>query len=285
MDKNILARNILIIKQFEEIAACLKTNNIPVILLKGIALINIFPDYCAQRTMEDMDMLFSPHDIKTVRNLLFSLNYSSAPEDPWAFYRLGEPAYVDIIDNLWYLNRKENEKLWASSIDNKIDNGIFFLPHDEFYIHVLAHASVHHAKKEISWLTDLELMKQRWENKIDWNAIEKKLAGYGLSEPARIYRCIEKQDTNQYFKKDKGFLISLYRRLLSNKHPLRGHILRFLFLPLKKKIGYIINALFPSHDFLTYRYNPKNGITLFFLRILRPAFLLIKLFSFSLKQI
>lgn len=281
MDKNILARNILILKQFEEIADCLKTHNVPVILLKGIALINIFPDYCAQRIMEDMDMLFRPQDIKTVRNLLLSLNYSSAPEDPWAFYRPGEPAYVDIIDNLWYLDGKENDKLWYPGMDNKIDDGILFLPRDEFYIHVLAHASVHHAKKERSWTADLELMKQRWENKIDWNAMEEKLAGYGLSEPAKIYRHAE----NQYYKKDKGFLISIYERMLSNRHPLSGHILRFLFLPLRKKSGYIISALFPSGDFLTYRYNPKNGITLFFLRILRPAFLLIKLFSFSLRQI
>src|ERR1035437_5784508 len=107
---NKLGRNILIHQQIAELSAALVSKEIPCILLKGAALIELFPAYSFTRIMDDIDILFHPRHITTVREQLISLGYCPSPEDPWAYHHpdpATHPAPIDITDSLWYLTKRE----------------------------------------------------------------------------------------------------------------------------------------------------------------------------------
>ncbi|MDI6642038.1 MAG: hypothetical protein QME68_06995, partial [Elusimicrobiota bacterium] len=58
----------------------------------------------------------------------------------------------------------------------------------------------------------------------------------------------------------------------------KGHILRFIFLPLLKKPVYFFKTLFPSKKFLVDRYDLQSLWQVFLWRIFRPVDMIIKCF-------
>lgn len=266
MNKSILARNLSIHGQLEEITKALSADNIPVILLKGIALIELFPDYMGKRNMEDIDLLFRKQDISKARCVLQKLGYAPAPEDPWAFTRRGSSAYIDIIDELWYMDNKETDKLWLECPRCKVSETAFHLPPDEFFLHIFAHAYIHHAQMESKWVDDLNLLRSEWGIKEE-TLNRRKLDSYGFA------KLLE-----DYAGNKKGGLHAFIR---NSSIPSKGHILRFLYLPARKKMAYLAKTLFPSGDFLAYRYNLKGWVQLFIFRLLRPFLLLWNLLRFA----
>ncbi|MDI6642109.1 MAG: nucleotidyltransferase family protein, partial [Elusimicrobiota bacterium] len=85
MAAEILARNILVLEQLEEIVTAFYTEKIIFVLLKGIALINFFPEYIMSRTMEDIDLLIYPGQIEKAKQVLYQLKYQKSKLDPYAF--------------------------------------------------------------------------------------------------------------------------------------------------------------------------------------------------------
>ncbi|MCB4790950.1 MAG: nucleotidyltransferase family protein [Elusimicrobia bacterium] len=268
LNKAILTRNLLILHQLKELAWVLENEGVPVILLKGAALINTVEDYASERIMDDIDLLLKPGDMIKTRNTLNSLGYSAFNSDSGSFCSNSKPAYIDITDNLWYLSKKEIEQLWQNSKNHEISPMVYHLPPDEFYIHVLAHAALHHGIKETAWLRDLEVIKIKWGKEINPQILDNKLIKYGLSSVSDVFLG---QPAGE------GFSPLVYSWFLKRSIPLKGHILRFLFLPLNKKFSYLTRTLFPSTDFLTYRYNLKNAFQILIFRIIRPVLLFFKL--------
>ncbi len=190
MDRNILARNILILNQLEEIASAFSKNNISAVLLKGAALIVSFPAYSGIRNMEDIDMLVRPNDITAAKDTLSSMGYTPAPEDPCGMINPTKPAPVDLSDNMWYLDRKENETLFNESLQFIFDGfsgRLSRLKAEDFYIHVLAHGAIHHAEADPKWKEDLLLIRENWGKSINWREVENKLKLYGFQKAAAIY--------------------------------------------------------------------------------------------------
>lgn len=273
MNKNlIISRNILIFNQLEDIHRAFAASNIYFIVLKGAALISLIPEYSFERVMEDIDILIKPEDVKSAKNILLNIGYKPAPEDPWAFINPKNTAYIDIIDNLWYLTKRENISLWNKSLP--LDGSHHFamrLPYDEFYIHTLAHAALHHAVKESKWLNDINLIKIKWGDVIDWQKVDIKLKKYGLYKPVQIF--LGKENVKSI----------LYNYILKTNNPLKGHVSRFVFMPFILKIKYLASTLFPSDEFLVKRYNIKNNSLVFLYRLLRPLILFFKLINFPCK--
>ncbi|MHB9154824.1 MAG: nucleotidyltransferase family protein [Endomicrobiales bacterium] len=272
MDKGILARNIRISRQTEELAAVFLHCGIPAVLLKGAALIQVFPAYCAERMMEDIDILLRPQDLAAARSLLLCRGYRPSPEDPCAFLHPEKAAYVDLADSLWYLSRKENREVFDESRRHALTGLsplMFHLPPPEFFLHVLAHAAVHHARKEKAWARDLELLQEKWGKDWDNRTWEEKLKRYGLRLAARHYLFPGAEDRSLSGK--------LYQWFLAKDTPQKGHLSRFFFLPSGKKLSYLVSTLFPAEDFLVHRYCIKNRPLVPLYRLLRPFFLLSRL--------
>jgi len=277
MNRQLLARNLLIRRQLQEIAAALHSAAIPVALLKGAALVECFPSYSAVRAMDDIDLLFKPSDIEPARRALESLGYKPVDNDPWAFSHPRQPAAVDISDGLWYMNAAENKKLFKECENHplkQLSPRMFHLPPDEFYLHVMAHAAIHHACKETMWQNDLNLLRANWERETAQATLRHKLDAYGLNEAMAWF-------TPQH-PRVRPLTARIYRLIATKDIPQKGHILRFLLLPTKKKAAYLLRTLFPSRQFIMYRYNVRSAPAVTALRILRPFILTFSILSVRL---
>jgi hypothetical protein len=276
MNKGVLTTNLIRLKHLGDLTSLTGLRNIPVILLKGIALIEVFPEYLYSRNMEDADLLFRPGDMAKVRELLKGMGYLPAKSDPWSYRNNESGISFDLNDGIWYMEKRELEKLWQESLNFPIRTGemVYHLPPADFYVHVLAHAAVHHARKEINWLEDLRLIENKWKDYFESGKIESALKYYGLIEARSIF--LGKEAPLSW----KG---KIYKRMLRMENPLKGHILRFLLLPLKKQFKYVIDTLLPSNDFIKSRYDLSNDLSVFFFKMLRPFLLLTQLLRFTPK--
>jgi len=271
MNRQLLARNVLIHRQLSELATALHSAAIPVVILKGAALVECFPSYAGDRAMDDIDILLRPPNISAARETLVSIGYTPLKSDPWAFTHGAHPAAVDISDGLWYMNKRENETLFRECANYPLAHlspSAFHLPPDEFYLHVLAHAAIHHAKKETKWQNDLNLLRSNWKSETAAETLRHKLDAYGLNEAMAWF--------TPKHSRARPLTARLYRLITTKDIPQKGHILRFLLLPTPKKTAYLIRTLFPSTAFIKYRYNLKTPTAIAAYRLARPLLLALR---------
>lgn len=274
MNTALISRNLLIVRQAEEIASLCCRAAIPVVFLKGAALILLSGDYLQERMMEDIDLLVRPCDRDALRSLLKAGGYAPAPEDPWAFSRPVAAASIDLNDSLWYLDQKTNRMVFEDSLHYPLPGlpGAFHLPPDEFYLHILSHAAIHHAIQEPKWRNDLKVLEKLFGPMMERGKLEKKLRDTGMAGVGEIY--LEGKENI------RSLQLRFYRWLLSKDIPLKGHVTRFLFLPVRRKPGYLMTVLFPPAHFVSARYSAQRKASTCLYRLCRPFFLMLKLAAF-----
>ncbi|MEW6040404.1 MAG: nucleotidyltransferase family protein, partial [Elusimicrobiota bacterium] len=152
----LLAKNLLIRKQATEAVRALESCGVDAILLKGVALMEISPEYSFEREVEDIDILIKPGYLGRAVSALESAGYVRVPSDPFAFVSPDYPVPVDISEGLWYLSNEENKKVF----DNSLRAGDFrILSPADFLTHLYCHSQLHHARNEKKWLRDIEVLK------------------------------------------------------------------------------------------------------------------------------
>lgn len=222
---NIIARNIVIHNEIEKIAKeCIK-NGIKMILLKGAALIELFPEYSFSRDMEDVDVLVEEKNLDKFKKILENLGYQDVKDDPNVMYNPQLGVKIDIATKLWYLSKKENMKVILRS---KRINNFYILPEEEIVRHILYHIYFEHNYEDKKWTTDLNLLKEKLNKNFDYNKS----------------------------------LSSFVKNNLNNDIFYKGHIFKFFLLPFFEKINYVVEKFFPSKEFLIKRYNIKSKFLL-----------------------
>ncbi len=221
MNSSLVAKNVLIHKQIEEICDECEKQEIKLVLLKGAALIELFPEYSFYRDMEDIDVMVNKKDYDKFVKLLKNLGYKNVPSDPNTLYSEDKPVKIDIFTELWYLSKKENFVLF----NNLQKVGKFYvLPPEEMLRHICYHMYIEHNYIEEKWLKDIEIIKSKF--------------------------CVEINF--------ESFIPKWIRIWVNKKIFYKGHLLEFFVLPLDKKIQFLIKKLFPSSKFLLKRYNLRN---------------------------
>lgn len=273
---NNLARNLLIHRQTAVLAAAFSARRVRCVLLKGAALIALFPRYSAERVMDDIDLLFHPSEIAQARAALAELGYRPSPGDPCAWRHPDTHQHVvpvDITDDLWYLRPHELDRAIAESItltiehDGAVASARCLKPVD-MYLHVAAHAAIHHGSREDTWLNDMTMMNNAWGELLTTDEGKQKSVACGLDGPIRAYL-------------GDSAATGLYGMLVRASSPLKGHVLRFSCLPLSRKFAYLARTLFPTDSFIAARYGvTKPARILLYRYVLRPALLLCALAGF-----
>lgn len=263
-----LSRNLAIHRQIIFVDALLAAEHIPAVLLKGAGLIEALPELMHTRFMEDIDILVRRADIAAVHHLLTRAGYWRVPEDPSAWEHDDYAESLDIIDALWYLDARENDELFGAAQPWPLPGLAAFthLPPAEFYVHILAHTCIHHGRSAAECTEDCSAINRRWPELTTADAIRKTMAAHGMQSLERLV-----------FNVQPPGCIS--RRISNSNHPLRGHILRWLFLPAKKKASFLFRTLFPSAAFIRSRYNCRTTASVIIFRIIRPVLLVVTLFS------
>ncbi|MCS7151028.1 MAG: nucleotidyltransferase family protein [Endomicrobia bacterium] len=220
----VLARNVLIHNEIERISNECVRNNIKLILLKGAALIELFPEYSFEREMEDVDILIEKENYIKFIKILKKLGYSEVPYDPNAMYNENLGLKIDISTKLWYLTDRQNKKIMNQAI--RINN-FYVLPMQEILRHIIYHMYFEHNFEFKKWNNDVRILIQ-----------------YGAEIDFRIPTFV--------------------RRLMNTKVFYKGHIIKLLVLPWGAKVKYIIEKFFPTDSFLFRRYSNMRNLSVLF---------------------
>lgn len=257
-----LARNLGIHRQIIFLDNILSAASITAVLLKGAALIEALPELMHTRTMEDIDLLVCPASACSLYECLERAGYRRVPGDPAAWQHPDYPESIDINEGLWYLDVMENRELCAAAGGWRIPGlaSLTHLPPDEFSVHLLAHACIHHGRPADTAQPDRDAVHSRWPDLTAQPQISALLARHGM-HALRAYAF-------------QGIMPGrIAGRCMRSAHPLSGHILRWLFLPAKKKASYIFRTLFPSTAFVRSRYNCRSTFGAIIMRVIRPGLL------------
>lgn len=283
MKKNILARNIILMDYLDIIASSCQRKKIDVIVLKGGAffLSKIFK--LDEREMTDVDILLKKKDEESFKEILKSKQFKEMPGSSQAYFKvIGKNAPPIIMDVHFKLRHiKEIETIWASKLISPLarNPNLFILSDEDVFLHLIAHALLHHGcfpdKTKRDLIAFLSRIKGNKNLESFLKAAAEKSRDYGLN-PVAYYPLKE-------IFKSRPDLLSAEKNLLFKpagmekiaavffKRAIAGHY-RFLeyLLPVLYRPSMALEYVFPTGEFIKRRYGEDNLLNGF----LRPFRLL-----------
>lgn len=176
------------IEQIKRVLMEFNSNKIPVIVLKGLVIRELYPKP-ELRTMSDSDILIYREDIDKVKNLLLQLGYSEAETTP-AHIRFDHKKHLP-IEVHWTLADEryigdmsdfENE-VWQNAIEFKVGEvSVLSLSMEDLLFHLCLHMAVHTVSSGfgLRQICDLVLLVEKKGKIIDWDYFYEKLKKNGL---------------------------------------------------------------------------------------------------------
>jgi hypothetical protein len=246
-----------------------KEENIPVILLKGAALIETsYGGQMGLRPLSDVDLLIKPSDVPTIHQALESMDFRRS--NPLStFYTNGSAAFdlhTDLVGASRIRRRADAvlfdmDDVWAKALplDDRDDRLLVLDPAFQF-LHLAVHG-LKHSFSRLIWLVDLALVGKQQPS---WDAL------FTLARETKTLRpltyallILERCLAFEVPKEARGNLVQLNRAetiflgLVQSRRPsmhvLGEPILAFSIPSLTGKLGYLAEYLFPrrrtlSHD-------------------------------------
>ncbi len=286
---NTLAHNIYQLKEAGEVIRALQGSGIPVIVLKGAALLETVHPDPGTRPMADIDLLVDPSNLKKSEEVLRGLNFSLVPTGELHYIKREGSLFtqIDLHWDIWYL--KELKKIWQSAIKAKV-GGVetMIMSPEDAIIYTVAHSTVHHGTFNLVWADDVSRLISHYNEKINWAHFIEKVTSYNLQVPI-FYFFSRLKDLNKdlpippYVIKrltppfSKRLEAMVFTSVLNNP-PMDdiGHVLRLLIEKgLYRKLKLLVSFLFPSPSFLKRRYNISNNYKACLYYLIRPFSIII----------
>lgn len=176
-------------ERLAEALAALRAADVPVVVLKGMALAEPLYGNPALRPMEDIDLLVGRHDVERTRIALGSIGYpppASFAEDrrrraASMFTRAeadgGPPARIDVHWSLVDAKSSPVAGRWADGVRERvhhaeIGNGVMtVLAPIDALLHACVHLTVNHGLLGLLWRLDIALMVRCWADAFDWDRV------------------------------------------------------------------------------------------------------------------
>lgn len=294
MNKENVARELLIDWQIKELLEEFNNQGIDSIVLKGAALKETV--YApGLRPIDDLDLLVQQKDLPDIERVLAQLDYQVLAGGEINFIRPGWPAAIDLHTEIWYLDKKEMDKLWSRAILFEI-GGVrarTLAPEDNL-VFIVAHSAIHHGWLDDKWIMDSALLIKKYN--LDWDELLRQAKLYNLyfslREVLTRAQKIEVGFSDQLHEKITSFIEQLaqvktavwQKKILSlvwRSAPVGdvGHLLRPLIIPgFINKLNFLIKFLFPSPVFLLRRYQ-FSCLMLPLLYLYRPMSFVVKGFK------
>lgn len=195
-------RNLLLLR---ELGVCLRELTaaaVPVIVLKGAALIETVYGNVALRPMGDVDLLVQRRDLPTTRHTLEALGYEARRvethpgvlteyENEVAFCKPGKlDTWVDVhwglFDSPYYQDRIAMDWFWETARPASIAGvPALVLGREALLIHLCGHLALHHMNTGLLWWYDVAEVLEGYRAELDWPALLARTQEYGLLPPVR----------------------------------------------------------------------------------------------------
>lgn len=278
----ILAQNILILDEHEQLKVILDNAEIPYVSLKGVRLIGKYYKDAGLRNISDVDLLFRKRDLEAVRKLMKVNEYNeyivgeyqliselTQNPSPYQYYKNNVSIDFHIL-----LNRVGKISLniadyWSSAIKKESSFEFVLNPNLEF-IHLCYHLYKHlnGNDNKLIWLTDLCLFIER--EQIDWEKIKNYSEEYKCwNELLGIVKLIETVSEKSILPVDylkyesiciEGLILNYQNNFINSVSTIRNlGLSKQLFFETEhlspvQKIVVALGRLFPSKAFLESRY-------------------------------
>jgi hypothetical protein len=203
---NNACHNILLLKELEKILIALKNENIPVMVLKGAALLENVYSNVALRPMNDIDILVKKESLPKINIVLKKCGYFNLGKDtiktevavsPYlnsAVYK--KPSFEGCFLHVhWHLvnttipvemyyDKIDMVKIWKEAEPTRIGGteALTLAPH-HFLIHLCEHALNHFFDKLIL-LYDVHIFIERNLDRFDWKKFVDETLNFNLARPA-----------------------------------------------------------------------------------------------------
>jgi hypothetical protein len=251
----------------------------PILLLKGAALLLTAYDNLALRPMVDVDLLMTYTNLNDALEILEGIGYS--PQYPPLFEdesglfwnevmldsdqdgALALELHWHLIDNPYYAQRLPVEMLFQRAQTVTLDSVVAFIlsPEDQI-LHLCAHNLFHHLGQFQRAAVDAAFVVQKYQSTLEWEALIKTARSNDMSLALAITLL---SAAEEWFAPIPDDVLTILRNVRPTKKESfflksqRSGFLKlfrtFITLPgTRMKTRFLIGQLFPSPEYMTWRY-------------------------------
>lgn len=256
--------NIILLKNARDIAAVFQRAGVPLIVLKGAALLETVYADLSIRPMADIDLLIREKDYFRAHKLVSGLDFIQQQGTTFPAYAKKQSGFdveVEMHTKLMYAPEKE---IWQDPMRFSLDGQeAYTLSLEQNLIYLCYHYAVCHTTHDPKGIRDIALLVQAHKGVVKWDDLISKIKRYRLQAPcyytfARVKENFCPAIPDDFVAKIKPG-VSLQSALLKKifagkvKMPNTAYILELLIDP-----RIILSYVFPAPWSLRLRYNVRS---------------------------
>lgn len=291
--------NTLMFEEFQGVLDAFERRRIPVILLRGYALVHWIYHDPGLRPMDDVDILIKKDDLPAAQDILTHLGFHTYPAYPLLYSK--KELTIDVHLDVAGLSRiparrygfNEEPERWfercrsfsftshgkARPADAFAYQYAFLLEPCDFIISSAVHL-VKHSFGRLIWFVDIKEIVEKEKDCFDWNRLSDRTAALGVQKslyyPIEYIKTLYGISVPQPFWEDLGketnrFEKLIMRLLLENKKLPRWGDVVFLFSIKKRRerIRYLFGTYFPRREVMSQIFGFSHPFMLYFSYLIR----------------
>jgi hypothetical protein len=240
------------------------------ILLKGADLLSRLYGIRGTRPLSDVDLLVHEQDLPAIHRLLIEDGFAQQIDGNPAYHSSRSTLALDLISELWYLDKEGLAGLWARARSRPLGQlTVKQLDAEDLLLYLTAYSVVHRGHLSPSFFTDLRLLIEK--EPLHWPTVVEQANRYHLQIP--LYHGLRQLALLNVSTEIPAAVIQqlapstmaeqalefLFRRLVTTKPlPELGHFLLWITQPPGRRLIWLHRTLFPSSQFLSYRYGSDS---------------------------
>jgi len=278
-------RNETFLNDLKDLLGLFQKENIPIVLLKGAALLTTLYKDPALRPMDDIDLLVHEEDLEKAHHLFINAGYLLTGREYWPWWRKfgGARNYSRgsvLVELHWNLGGPDlplsSAEVFARAKKIVVSGAqAMTLSIEDILLYHLYHAVYHHAILKLIWLMDIVKITTSWKEEIKWERFWEKAkalniapgVGLGLREAKEVLGAYVPDEILRETIPSPKKLACLIN--FKGESEQKGNLLTLMRIPgIKDKALFLLGANFPSPAFLRLRYHVSKKVAwlYFFLR-------------------
>jgi hypothetical protein len=259
-----------LLDEYEIIGLAFQRQGIECILLKGADLLSRLYGVRGTRPLSDVDLLVHEQDLPAIHRLLIEIGFTQQIDGNPAYYSSQSTLSLDLVSNLWYLDKEGLAGLWARARTRPLGQlTVKQLDSNDLLLYLTAYSVVHRGHLSPSFFTDLQLLIEK--EPLHWPALIEEASRRHLKIP--LYHGLRQSKLSNSARGIPSTVIQqlapatmaeqtlefLFRRLVTTRPiPELGHFLLWITQPPGRRLVWLRRTLFPSSRFLAYRYGGES---------------------------
>lgn len=293
--------NTLLFEEFERVLSKLESHQVPIIILRGYALIHWIYKDPGLRPINDVDILIRENDLSLVKDVLSKAGFHSPANHPLLSIKgnVVIDIHLDVLGSSRIQSRRfgfdETAARWwehCQGISSHIENeeglagqlshrSVFVLKPHDFVITCAMHL-MKHSFGRLLWFVDIKEIIEHERPCFNWDGLADRARCLELQRPLyyslHYIKTLYGTDVPQFLMEDLKrvcnkfdyFMIGL---LLENKKMSRWGDIAFLFniKGTRQKIRYLRETYFPRREVMSQIFDFSNPFMVYFLYIFRAG--------------